>query len=780
MPSDKFIKIWIDGQEVDVQDATRLPLAITYQKEDPDNFQRKRSSEALSIKLPATLGNGKIANTFHNPSVEDLTNGRAFRKPRTAVIEANGYELLIGKAFLQSASHTDTPESYEWSFYGNNAGWIVDLKEATLYDFLKHISFTFSKPVIEASWAFDGTDEFLPYVFAPVRYGQPFVEWPANFVAINPPRIQDYNVRPEQLRPSISKYWLIYWAFKSVGYRIQSSFFDTPFFRRQVMPWTWGNFLYSEGTKTENLKFLAKGSESVYVNGDNAGQIWDLKVSNDSTNGAYDNNGVYQYNAGPKTMQWTYLTGFNYGNLIASFRVQVSVEASVSQNSSAELRIQWFKNGVAFATGNPGSNSNGDIIVDIDAPAIGRRDDIGIKDFNQEIPVAPGDVITARFFMYTADSALGFARLRAEVIGFGLDFFKIPLGGTISFDNFNALKKYKFLDFLSGVVDEFNLSIETDPVNNVVLIEPGNEYTLPGSPTPQVGYLNGQLIDWNGKQDLSRVSTLQLYSEMEREVIYGYKDDSNDGMLKTIQDRLQVKLGQAKYVLPERFKTGKKEVTNRFFSPVVHYEAEQWKGKGSDPDASPQLIALIPENRSNTSKEEAQNTFAPKSAYYKGLVTNVGWHWDGANQANFPFMFAVNYQPGGQNDPVLSYTDELIGAQVVPGLLKRFYLQRMAVISNGQFYSTYFRLNNTDIGNWFHRELIICKGQPWELVSIKSFSPVAGQSTQVELRKFVDPTQEDLDAVYPTNISIVGDNSGDPFDTKYSKLKCLPADIPKE
>lgn len=36
------------------------------------------------------------------------------------------------------------------------------------------------------------------------------------------------------------------------------------------------------------------------------------------------------------------------------------------------------------------------------------------------------------------------------------------------------------------------------------------------------------------------------------------------------------------------------------------------------------MICLVPENISNTSSSEAQNTFIPKTAYYKGLVTGGG------------------------------------------------------------------------------------------------------------------------------------------------------------
>ena len=74
----------------------------------------------------------------------------------------------------------------------------------TLYDLLSHISFDFSKANIEDSWAFDGTDPALPYVFAPVRYRDPFggIDSAGNAI--------DNNVEITYMRPALSKYWIIF------------------------------------------------------------------------------------------------------------------------------------------------------------------------------------------------------------------------------------------------------------------------------------------------------------------------------------------------------------------------------------------------------------------------------------------------------------------------------------------------------------------------------------------------------------------------------------------
>jgi len=298
------------------------------------------------------------------------------------------------------------------------------------------------------------------------------------------------------------------------------------------------------------------------------------------------------------------------------------------------------------------------------------------------------------------------------------------------------------------------------------------------------GYFNGEHLDWNAKQDISKKSVLPLVSDSERELIFRFKDDPNDGILKKVQDRNQVKLAQGKYVFPDRFKSGKKEFENRFFSPVVHFRPNQW----SDLDGGviPQMICMIPENISNTSKDEAQNTFAPKLAWYKGLFADMNWFFDGENTNEFPWMFAVNYLGNGAADPALSYSDEYVidindGPGPAPGLLRRFYLQRMAILRNGQAYKTFFKLNNLDVTNWLHREHIECRGQKWELVEIQDYKPLREETTAVYLRKHVPISEADSDAVFPS-LDTVANAPLTPtgaFDTRYVPLKALFSDIPQ-
>ena len=114
----------------------------------------------------------------------------------------------------------------------------------------------------------------------------------------------------------------------------------------------------------------------------------------------------------------------------------------------------------------------------------------------------------------------------------------------------------------------------------------------------------------------------------------------------------------------------------------MHYLVDNFKNITGQ---SPQMICMVPENISNTSAFEAENTFNPKTAYYKGLVTGVGrWKFDGVEMTSYPFAVAVNYNDGGQNDPIFSYCDEKIGNNIIgTGLLKKFYWQRLVIMVNG-------------------------------------------------------------------------------------------------
>lgn len=788
----KDLTIKIDDREVDYDYNSDNPLTFSYQLEDIANFQDKKSSESLAIELPATLKNQKILNTLNNSSVIDTSANRFFKGIRNFSAIVNGLEVFIGKVIPKKVTKKNRiPQSFTLNAFGNNGDWIIDLKELTLYDIVKHIKFDFTVDNIIKSWNFDGKNENLPYVFAPIKYA----EW------LDPDAGNDKNYSIKNMKPCISSYFIIYWAFKSIGYKIKSDFFNTDYYRRQVLPWVFGPFLSSESTKYEIHRFLAIGGEMQRFTKMN-GYV-DLQVRDDRE-GAYDNNntippdGDYTGNdgvhGGGTDMIWKYNYP-DFGILETWFSITLTYDFKlddygVSSSSAINLRLHWFKNGILI--------KDEEVVYAI-THSTTSGSDMCTHWLKEKVQL--GDTITCKVHLTIRRSKNAtVARCNLQCNEFKIDCFRIPEGGQISFEMYSSLQKFKFLDILRGDTDLFNLTFQTDAVNKEVIIEPSHEYSISKDLSDKKeGYFinRGNNFNWTDKEDISKLSEIEIYDNNAREFLFKFMNDENDGALKVVQDRYKITLASGKYVFDDRFKAEKNTYENRFYAPTMHYFCDDFQHITGE---SPQMICMVPENISNTSSSESKNTFKPKKAYYKGVVTGVGgWKFNGKEYFNYPYLFAVNYKPGGEVDPILSYSDERINSnnskfEVGVGLLKRFFLPRLAIMNNGQWLTTYFKIDNKNIINWYHRERITIDGELWELLNIKNYNALNDDSTQITLRKWVPVTKRDSDNTYPSRINVltgaieVVEEPQDTdstaldkvFDEQYNPLVCLYGDIPRD
>lgn len=774
----KNLRILLDKKELDYDVSSyEFPIAIDYAFEDVVDFQKKKGNEALDINLPATLSNQSTLDSFGNVKVVDISENQSSKNIKDFRIIAFGDEVFSGKAIPKSAKKQHGKvKSVTLNAFGGNSEWIISLSNLTLYDILKPLTVPFTKENIISSWDFNGKDESQPFVFAPVKYAIPMDKELSN----------DTNYSVENMKPSISAYWIIYWAFKSIGYTIESKFLDSNYFRRMVMPWTWGAFLTSEGTKYEIHKVEAKSKNPFNrQNFDLRGEALDVDVTNILLN---NNNtvegGDYKYIN--KRMQWKYNTP-DYGKILGQFSINIFYDLYTNSQkalSKIKLVIRWYKNGGLISE---------EVIYEA-SPYIGKGESRSDNVYYwKDVDVVNGDTVECEIYaeVNMANSDFG-NRLKVEIHSFQAYNFKIPEGGTVLFDNYLSLQKVKFVDYFKGVIDCFNLSLATNSSQKSILIEPTHPYSI----TKELyqiyapGYFNGNTLNWSNIEDLEVESDVVLYSDASREYIFKFKDDTSDGALKIVQDRHKVVLGSSKYVFTERFKD-KNEFENRFFSPTMHYFCNDFKDITG---VSPQLVCLVPENISNTSSGEAQNTFEPKLCFYKGRVNGVGG-WRFKDQDNnvtvyqdLPFMFSVNYQSGGENDPCLSYTDERIGdaedSPIAPGLMKRFFIQRLAIMNHGIWNTANFKLQNIHITNWYHRENIVTDNIRWEIININNYNPLNDDSTKVTLRQWFPVTQKDYDNCFPSEQSVktgkIASNYNSSFDLQYQKLMCLYGDIPRD
>ena len=954
MPQTKFLQLLINDRSADLPSLDKSEISIEYTLEEPEDFMTRQGSQSKSISLPATKNNDIIFNQFWNTKVEDLSPGQSFRNWMKCLLNVNGsIPLIYGYALLENATDTDKPEDYTITINGGSGSWIIDLENYTLWDCLSPTgidSHVFNQGTVQGSWTNFRTGlEQYDYVYAPVRYRQPFDGTTLGYGG-------DDCVNIFHLRPSLSIYWLVIRAFRSLGYSINSQFFSTAYFKQLILLWTHGDFLDLNSQLIEGVCFKAAGElpastepppisgRDIYgnpvpfwsgINSANAslagsvgGSSWWIHSVDDSvggytptayhsttgvasyTNGipggmvgSYNNGinatgGVYVFNGNGSTAggnDWfkmdvdhppagydnflLYSFDASTGTMIYNF-IPPTVIAATLLNLSAtfvlSLYITMNYSGTgqglfalecthSFAIGGPDSitcqsilPSGGAMVGSGTFPqGTDQRYPLTPTVFNFTVAnLNPGDTLKFRLrclvgnvigsgFTFGVFSG-GYLNNNPSVLGvpsyqfnpvtqqYGyitpnafwtplystltMTGFLIQVGNTVNFQNIDAFRNYRFLDFLGGLVDLFNLEIQTDAINKVVTIEPMFGSNLPTGEVCDGYFSTDKIFDWSQKRDWSKGKGKKSgnFNAIERQLDLTFKLDGSDGAQTIWGQRYKdVYLsnrtytgginsnnlnidngiiagvpGSARYMLPNRFAKGNRQMANRFFSATMHAPFPQWNNINGAGSPTPQLITMFPNDAS--SSDAVSQAFLPKIAWYAGPmpIANIGgWRFLGdpnypynstvATSFELPYAFAVDYS-GYAKGAVLSYSDENVGGIIVPGLMRQFYLQRFAIIRNGQLDTLNVRLNLKDITNWEHRECIFIDGVLYALIQINNYKPLDDDSTEVTFWKVVAPMQTDLNNSYPSATSIlVSPPTLTQYDLRYARLLLYPTDLPQ-
>lgn len=389
MPRTHEINMSIDRQPVEFGRPEDLGLRYSYALEDPENFEQKQGGFSLNVQVPATPNNDAIFNQFWNPGVIDLTGINAFTNYRSCVVNVNGIDLLTGSALLKSATHTRLPGVYTLDIYNQNSSWVIAARDLTLWDCLNPNPHTFDVTTIEKSWddaiagGFD-SDENHDFVYAPVRYRQPFGD-------------NDDAANIYHLRPSLSVYWLLIRGFRLLGVKVVSAFMETAnYYRRLVMPWTFGDFYDINSQLTDGIGFkaagvicdlpsTAPGGPPIYTGnpfstgvpqsswgGDPAGvgsaitghmYVFDgatipddrFDLSNTLPPAGFDNFGLYSFDHATGTMKYTYnpppeIFVYTGNNVSIRFTLTLYVGIMTMPSCSCDLKMEKKKNGVLLST----------------------------------------------------------------------------------------------------------------------------------------------------------------------------------------------------------------------------------------------------------------------------------------------------------------------------------------------------------------------------------------------------------------------------------------------
>ena len=230
--ANQYTKLFINNQEIDLFKAEELPLNITKRVNNIEGEIQGDYSRA-SVSVPATSTNALI-----------LGDSRRFFDFR---IEVDGQPSFNGTARVRkgktfSQGYAAIKETFEINLISNNSSWFVQLGETMLSDLIDLIV-DFTQANILTGFVSDPSLRQHGFTFIKLK------EW-ENSIS-TPPSIR-YLPSVFESTPVLYVKPLIEEAFNSIGYTIQSDFFDTDMFKKLVLP----TFLPDKMPSGYNEKYL--------------------------------------------------------------------------------------------------------------------------------------------------------------------------------------------------------------------------------------------------------------------------------------------------------------------------------------------------------------------------------------------------------------------------------------------------------------------------------------------------------------------------------------------
>jgi len=290
----------------------------------------------------------------------------------------------------------------------------------------------------------------------------------------------------------------------------------------------------------------------------------------------------------------------------------------------------------------------------------------------------------------------------------------------------NAIpKKIKIKDFFSSIIKMFNLYIETDKYNEKILnIEPRDDF-----------YSSGVVVDWTSKLDVSKELILEPMGQLDSvRYKYTYKDDV-DYWNKKYKDSYRQVYSEENYDVDNDFLKNT-NTTDIIFSPTPLVNVPL----SSDRNI-PQIVSLT-----SGGSLEKMKSYNIRILYYGGVkTTSSAWKYTSlisgtTIENNFPYCgmlddtasptlsldfgvpFSVYYS-------ATSYTNN--------NLFNKYYSRFIEEIINkdSKIVTGYFALNPIDILKLDFRNEFYVNGYYLRLNKIFDYNPVVSQMTKCEFIK---------------------------------------------
>lgn len=673
-------RFYINGREVDYRQS-ELPFSLKRIGDDylsliPVDAVVSIDNPAKRIVFPGTPANQSVFEGAHIPS----SNPRnAFRGLR-AVIYSQGAQVFAGTAVLHGAIARQGGDiSYSVGYRGGNQDFYDQLKALKLTQLDLGVQ-TWDLATIEASWSEDL--DTAKAIWAPVYYGRQPNGEPDEF---------DVGM----MRPAIPFKRIIEAISRSTGYRIESTLFETEFFKRHV-------YLYGSKEQPVTSDFVVQVSKTqrqevpsgVFVN-----VIFDSETQDDAN--VFD----------PAPSTYTANVPGYY-----TFSGETFWETDIAdQIPLVDLRLRA---GNSFFQTLPKDSqwSVGPLLLDA------------------------GDTVIVQArgnqFGQTATLSKGFT-FRGELVE--------PTGEGTTISLASTLHDRPAAEFVEGITHLFNLLWRADPVRKVITVDPRHGYAIDGVQQP--GMYRTPLQ--RGIKDISQLidsteTVLKFSRPFGDYLILGPAEE--DGDLYDKASRLggtsNVPLLCARYDF--RSATGEEGETDR--NP--YFEGLLYKKTGAYVRDMP---LVMPDQKDNDDEQLANYGSGPKYALYAGMIDGAAWHWQGSPRTQRPVLYQRPINAGTPLPFNASYTDWYDSSAQAnrPGYATRFYRKWLATIDPAKSIKLKVRLPTHELGNPDFSRLYSFNSAGsasmdlWMMVEISGFKPEKQEPPEVLFFRYLESLEGD-------------------------------------
>lgn len=678
-------KIFIEGYELDLTQG--LSNQLTYAVDDLNNLDSKSTTFSKTIVLPGSANNNYLlGNIFEfinaNFSIDESPNVMYnFNASKSAVcrIEVDGLQIVKGVFRLLEIIRDGENIEYECAVFGSLGGLVTALGNKRLEDLdFSAYNHNYTYANITASW---NTATGSGYCYPLIDYGNQ---------STNKKDFQYKTFRPALfLKEYFDK------MIAAAGYTYSSTFFNTAFFKRLIIP--------------NNAKTLtATSSTALNVSGGN--QTFDdpatylVVLDTQTTLGSYTSNGPqnqFTY-GGTANLNGKYvlvIDGISYNPAGSNNAISITTQTSIGQTNiiTYNLPVNTIGEPFSFTLELPQIVANGDKVDVL----------IGVYDY-----------LTFGGNIFVDSANLKFINT---------SLIPVPINISEAINMNDTIPKGIFQkDLFTTTLKLFNLmAIEDKFIEKHLIIE------------PYVDFYTGTILDWSDKLDRSKPIKIKPMSEATaRYYELKWKQD-NDFYNEDYRKKYNEGYGDRIFDNGLEFAKDKETVDVIFAASTLY-------GKDGEDKVFP---AIYKKSDNNTKEDPIEHVV--RLMQVKKITGVASWNiLNGATNlgSNTTYLYAGHF-----DDPDVPNADlnfgatkelyfELATGNLSNNLFNAYYSPYLAEITDkdSRLLSANFKLTQLDIFNLDFSKFIYIDGGLYRLSKVIDYTAETNDVTQCELLRVIN------------------------------------------